>query len=93
MIEWQEDQDDGSMPSVADAKTTVEDVLEFLRNRSNIDEQCKYEPLHLILCGYGPAAGEEDVKRIVSQAGDKLVFEARLSADPFYSFVSPYKHI
>ena len=82
----------GPMPSVADAKTTVEDVLEFLQNRSNSDGEEDYEPFHLILCGYGLAADDDEVKRIVWEAGDKLVFEAHPSAEPFYSFVPPYAY-
>ena len=37
------------MPSVEDVRTTVEDVLEFLWNRSNGDEQCKSGPITLLV--------------------------------------------
>ena len=44
-------------PIPKDVKITVEDVLEFLQNRSHIGGEEDYEPFHLILYGYGPAAG------------------------------------
>ena len=76
-------------PMLEDVRTTVEDVLEFLQNRSHSDGQEEYEPFHLILCGYGSAARDEEVRAIVDRAGGTLVFEARLNANLFYSFV-PY---
>ena len=80
---------DGQM--LEDARTTVEDVLEFLQNRSHIGGEEDYEPFHLILYGYGPAAGDEEIKRIVSQAGDKLVLEAYPYAELFCSLKTEWR--
>ena len=83
------DRTDGQM--LEDARTTVEDVLEFLQNRSHSGGQEDYEPFHLILYGYGPAAGDEEIKRIVSQAGDKLVLEAYPYAELFCSLKTEWR--
>ena len=94
VIEWQPQGDEMSnpMPTVEDVRTTVQDAMEFLRNREYIDGAGRYDPFHLILCGYGSAARDEEVRTIVGQAGGTLVFEAHPSADAFYSFVSQYAY-